>query len=89
MMRRKKEQSFSTRCTEPARCPVVCDLSVVAPPPSRRVLCCINDVFMGICSVSTVYLMVCLLVSVVFFSVSMVCLWSICGVSKSVSMVCL
>ena len=30
MSRREKEQSFSTRCTEPARCPVVCELSVVA-----------------------------------------------------------
>jgi hypothetical protein len=28
--RRKKEQSFSTRCTEPARCPVICKLGVVA-----------------------------------------------------------
>ena len=33
MSRRKKEQSFSTRCTEPARCPVVCELSVVARSP--------------------------------------------------------
>jgi hypothetical protein len=29
-LRRKKEQSLSARCTEPARCPVSCKLSVVA-----------------------------------------------------------
>ena len=34
MSTRKKEQSFSTRCTKPARCPVVCELSVVARSPS-------------------------------------------------------
>jgi hypothetical protein len=30
----KRSTSFSTRCTEPARCPVVCELSVVTRSPS-------------------------------------------------------
>ena len=32
----EEKGSFSTRCTEPARCPVVCELSVVAPHPSKN-----------------------------------------------------
>ena len=38
-LRRKHEQSFSARCTEPARCPVASKLSVVLaslPPPGTR-----------------------------------------------------